>query len=134
VSEFKKTFTAGPPMEEPVDPQQWALVAPRAASMSPVIIRLSRPLDRALLASTIAILDSTGKPVSGEITVGGGESVITFAPNQPWKRGEYRLAVAHYLEDVCGNRVGEPFEVDVTKPKLAAVPTEKLFRISEPRP
>jgi hypothetical protein len=128
-AEFKKTFLAGPPDEEPIDPRRWALMAPRGGSKAPVIIRLAKPLDRALLASTLSIVDASGKKVEGETTVGGGERVVTFAPTRPWQKGEYRLVVAHYLEDVCGNRVGESFEVDVTKPRASSIPTEKPFTV-----
>ncbi|HXD86236.1 MAG TPA: hypothetical protein VN641_07065 [Urbifossiella sp.] len=115
-AEFKKTFRAGPPDDEPIDPSTWTLIPPRADSDAPVILRLAKPLDRALLASTISVVDSAGQPVAGQVTVGGGERVVTFAPKQSWQRGEYRLRVEHYLEDSCGNRVGESFELDTTQP------------------
>lgn len=129
VKEFRKTFRVGPPDESAIDMGTWSLMPPRAGSDAPLIIRLAKPLDRALLGSTISIVDSAGKPVPGETTVGGGERVVTFVPAAPWKRGSYRLVADPRLEDVCGNRVGEPFEVDSRRPppKRDAVMFEKQF-------
>lgn len=115
--EFRKTFRVGPPEDTAIDLNTWSLMAPRPGGDTPVIVRLAKPADKALLGSTISVVDSQGRPVAGEVTVGGGERVVTFAPAKPWTRDEYRLVVDPRLEDVCGNRVGEPFEVDSTKPR-----------------
>lgn len=128
VSEVKKTFSIGPPDEEPVDPMAWAMTIPRGNSDSPLVIKLAKPLDHALLGRLVSVLDSSGKPVPGSLTVGGGERVLTFAPKQAWARGEYRLSVDMRLEDVCGNRVGEPFEVDSLRPMPRKVETKTVER------
>jgi hypothetical protein len=130
VATHRKTFSVGPPDDEPVNPDQWTMIPPRARSDSPLILRLAKPLDRALLGSTVWVTDATGQRVAGEATVGGGERVVTFAPAQPWKAGTYRLVVDSRLEDVCGNRVGEPFEVELLRPadrKIDTKPTERPF-------
>jgi len=130
VATHRKTFSVGPPDDEPVNPDQWTVIPPRARSDAPLILRLAKPLDRALLGSMVWVVDATGRRVDGEVTVGGGERVVTFAPAQPWKAGQYRLVVGRHLEDVCGNRVGEPFEVELVRPadrKLDTKPTERPF-------
>ena len=33
----------------------------------------------------------------------------------PWKTGRYRLAVGSVLEDLAGNNLQRPFEVDLTQ-------------------
>jgi hypothetical protein len=127
--EFRKTFSVGPPDGAAIDLGTWSLMPPRAGSDAPLILRLAKPLDHALLGSTIAVVDASGRAVPGETTVGGGERVVTFAPAAAWKAGAYRLVVDPRLEDVCGNRVGEPFEVDATKPRPKRDPAgfEKPF-------
>ncbi|HEV3384079.1 MAG TPA: hypothetical protein VG097_04650 [Gemmata sp.] len=120
VTGFRKTFTAGPPENHAIDPNEWSLLAPRAGSDSPVIVKLPMPLDNALLGRMIWFEDQDGEKVLGTIAVGGGERVLTFSPKGPWKKGEYRMAVDTSLEDVCGNRVGEPFEVQVIEPNAPA--------------
>lgn len=127
-AEVRKTFAAGPADDEPVTLDTWTLIPPRAGSDAPLIIRLAKPLDRALLDSMVWVTDAAGKKVEGQVTVGGGERVVTFAPARPWRRGDYKLAVDTRLEDVCGNRVGEPFEVDVFKPVRRKVETKTAER------
>jgi len=118
LASVKKTFTVGPPDDQPVDLAAWSLMAPRAGSDSPLIVRLPRPLDHAMLDRVVWVADANGKRIPGELTVGGGERVLTFAPAKPWAKGEYRLVADTRLEDSCGNRVGESFEVDESKPPV----------------
>jgi hypothetical protein len=122
-----KAIRVLPPDDQPVWPQDWALVAPRARSDAPLLVRLAKPLDRALLGRMMWVTDTEGKPVDGVITVGGGERVVSFAPKKPWVKGDYKLVIDATLEDVCGNRVGEPFEVDVLKP----IPLRPMTKLTE---
>lgn len=124
---FTKTFAATAPDDEPVWPDQWKLTPPRAGSDAPLLVRLAKPLDRALLNRMLWVVDPTGARVPGTISVGGGERVVSFAPAKPWARGDYKLVVDDALEDVCGNRVGEPFEVDVFKP----IPLRPMAKLTE---
>ncbi len=126
VAEHRKTFLATAADDDPVDPDRWTLVPPRPGG--PLIIRLAEPLDRALLESTVWVEDESGKRVEGVTTVGGGERVVTVEPKTPWRTGRYRLVVATHLEDVCGNRVGEPFEVDVFRPVQRRIETRTVTR------
>ncbi len=124
---FRKTFVATAPDDEPVWPNDWKLILPRANSDAPLMIRLAKPLDHALLGRLLWVVDAAGQPVAGTLSVGGGERVVTFTPAQPWKRGSYKLIINDELEDVCGNRVGEPFEVDVFKP----IPLRPMVKLTE---
>src|SRR5262249_22935196 len=103
----------------------WALVAPRAGSDSPLIVRLAKPLDRALLGSMVWVADATGERVAGTVTVGGGERVGTFAPAKPWSRGEYRLGVDTRLEGGGGDR---GLGVDVSHPIQRKIETKTVER------
>lgn len=126
-AKFTKVFRVTAPDDEPVWPEDWALMAPRAGSDAPLIIRLAKPLDRALLARLLSVRDASDKALEGTFTVGGGERVVTFAPKQAWRKGDYKLIADAQLEDVCGNRVGEPFELDVLKP----IPAKPVIKIAE---
>jgi len=125
LSTYKKTFVATAPDDEPIWPNQWKLIAPRVGSDTPLQVRLAKPLDRALLGRMLWVTDAAGKPVPGTPTVGGGERVVAFTPAKPWVRGDYKLMIDETLEDVCGNRVGVPFEVDVFHP-IPLTPMTKL--------
>lgn len=128
VTEYRKTFRVGPPDDQPIDPMQWTLIAPRAGSDSPLIVRLAKPLDRALLESHLWINDAAGHRVPMRVSVGGGERVVAFAPVGPWQPGHYSLAIDTRLEDVCGNRVDKPFEVDVFHPIQRKIETKLVTR------
>lgn len=127
LADFQKTFAATAPDDEPVWPDQWKLVTPPPGSDAPLLVRLSKPLDRALLARMLWVVDAKGNRVEGAVTVGGGERVVTFAPKRPWPRGDYKLVIDDELEDVCGNRVGVPFEVDVFHP----IPERPKVKLTE---
>ena len=71
------------------------------------------PLDWALLHSELSVETAAGKRVPGRVELGYGELSWFFHPKQPWKPGEYRVAVGQLLEDLAGNRVDRLFEVDV---------------------
>jgi hypothetical protein len=123
---YKKSFSVSAPDDEPITPDEWKLTAPRGGSDA-LLVRLAKPLDRALLGRMLWVTDASGKPVEGMLTVGGGERVVSFAPAKPWVRGNYKLMIDASLEDVCGNRVGEPFEVDVFKP----IPLKREAKFAE---
>jgi hypothetical protein len=132
VSGFRKRFTAGPPDNRAIDLSEWTMTAPRAGSDSPLIIRLPGPLDHALLGRMVWVEDQDGEKVPGTLAVGGGERVLTFAPKGLWTKGEYRIAVEASLEDVCGNRVGEPFETHLNEPAAPATEVktfERTFKV-----
>ena len=48
------------------------------------------------------------------IRVEEAETRWVFTPRTPWEAGLYQLVAAETLEDVAGNRIGRPFEVDGT--------------------
>ena len=127
LASFTKSFSVFAPDDEPIWPDQWKLTAPRGNSDAPLLVRLAKPLDRALVGRMLWVTDAAGKRVEGTLTVGGGERVVSFAPAKPWARGSYKLMIDASLEDVCGNRVGEPFEVDVFKP----IPLKRETKFAE---
>ena len=127
LASYKRTFDVTAPDDHPVAPDEWALVSPRAGSDSPLMVRLAKPLDHAMLGRVMYVSDAAGKKVDGVFTVGGGERVVTFAPKKPWTKGDYKLVIDARLEDVCGNRVGEPFELDVLKP----IPPKPETKVAE---
>jgi hypothetical protein len=66
------------------------------------------------------------------VSIVGGETRWRFTPRSPWGAGDYRLVVGTDLEDVAGNSIARPFEVDATGPTTAHLKTETValpFRI-----
>ncbi|HEV3143998.1 MAG TPA: hypothetical protein VGZ47_08960, partial [Gemmataceae bacterium] len=109
--EFRKEFVVGPPDETQPDPKGWKLEAP-GSGRAPLIVRLPKPLDHALLNRLLWVVDAAGTRSAGRIQISGGETVWSFLPEQPWKIGEYKLVIDTALEDLAGNSIARPFEVD----------------------
>jgi hypothetical protein len=109
---FRKEFRVGPPDEAQPDPKTWKILAPPSGSKETLLVRLSKPLDHALLHRLLWIVDASGQRVGGRIQVGERETVWGFAPEQPWKAMKYRLVIDTALEDLAGNSIARPFEVD----------------------
>lgn len=61
----------------------------------------------------LEVVDIQGNFVEGSIQVDRNETRWGFTPQQPWRAGDYSLSVDTTLEDLAGNRINRPFEVDV---------------------
>ena len=112
VAPFRREFRVGPPRERALDPAAWRLDLPAGGTRDPLAVRFPVPLDYGLLQSALRVTTAGGRPLAGEIRVEQGETRWAFAPRAPWRPGEYRLVAAATLEDVAGNRIGRPFELD----------------------
>jgi uncharacterized protein (TIGR03000 family) len=128
---FRKSFTVGPPDDEAVDPKKWKVTPPAAGKTGELVVRFPKSMDHALLQRMLWVNDSTGKTVAGAVTVGDQEMTWRFKPEQPWQAGAYHLVADTALEDLSGNSIGRPFEVDVfrpigsdTRPKTVQIPFE----------
>jgi len=107
------TFRAGPEDNDPPDPKRWRIEAPRGGSTEPLTVLFPEPLDRALAARLIDVRDERDTPILGRVSLDREETRWRFVPEAAWKPGAYRLVVGVDLEDLAGNAVGRPFEVDV---------------------
>ena len=124
---FHHEFAAGADERRAVDTAMWKLSQPKAGTRDPLVIRFDRPLDYALLNDVFQI-----PGVSGVATIGPGETEWRFQPMQPWTAGEHKVVVDLALEDLAGNRIGRPFDVDtMTNPaeRITKQSTSLVFRI-----
>ena len=101
---------------------------PPAGTREALVVSFSEPLDHALLQRLLEVTDAAGRPVAGRTHVKPGETTWEFTPGTPWPAGDYRLAIDTRLEDLVGNRIGRPFEVDVFRTIDREVKTERVFR------
>jgi hypothetical protein len=101
---FRKEFRVGAPVRDGIDLKKWKVSATPAG----LTIDFDRPLDYALLQHVFEV-----KGVSGTGTVEQNETRWRFVPSQPWKAGRYELVIDMTLEDLAGNRIGRPFDVDL---------------------
>ena len=128
---FRKEFTVGQPERRAIDPKQWKITVPTAGTRVPLIIDFGRPLDYALLQHVFEI-ETRSSVVGGGAGVGREETQWTFQPADGWKAGEYKLVINMALEDLAGNRIGRPFDVDtIDSPaeRIAKQTTTLSFRV-----
>jgi hypothetical protein len=104
---FRREFSVGPAERRGIDPQQWKVTAPKAGTRDPLIVDFGRPLDYALLQDVFQVAG-----VPGTMSIGSGETRWSFQPAQVWKQGNHTLVIDMALEDLAGNRIGRPFDVD----------------------
>ncbi len=110
--DFRKSFTAGPPVETAIDYKSWKIASPQSGGRDPLVVVFPQPLDRALVERTITLVGPEGQPVAGEVTVGKDERSWHFKSEQGWVAGRHELVIETTLEDLAGNRINRPFEVD----------------------
>jgi hypothetical protein len=108
----RKQFTVGPPDRTPLDPKTWKLSAPPPATSAPVVLEFPEPIDSALLHRFIDVVDSRGNLVEGTVAVDRDETRWSFTPSAAWRDGAYKLEILTTLEDLAGNKIGLPFDVD----------------------
>ena len=110
---FIKSFRVTAPDRDPPETNSWVLVVPKSGSREPLEVQFPEPLDRGLLERVIEIETIGGKVVAGSISIDRDETRWRFTPDEPWTAGRYYLAAAVYLEDLAGNSIERPFEVDI---------------------
>ena len=71
-----------------------------------------KPMDYALLLHLIEVVDRAGRPVRGSVAIEKRETRWKFTPVSPWVAGDYKVLIDASLEDLAGNRIGRPFDVD----------------------
>ena len=110
---FRKEFRVGAADKEPLDPITWTLQSPRPGTRDPLVVAFPEPLDHGLMQRTLGVTTAEGRPVQGETESSHSETRWAFTPLVPWGAGAYHLIVLSILEDLAGNQIGRPFEVDV---------------------
>jgi hypothetical protein len=112
--EFSRAITIAPPVADGIDPKAWKLSVPAGESAA-LRVGFGRPLDRVVLPRSLAVIGPDGRTVPGTSEPAECETAWTFRPAAKWAAGDYVLRVDTGLEDVCGNRIGRPFEVDLLR-------------------
>jgi len=111
-ADSRKEFVGGPPVRGPADPKHWRVTPPSAGTSAPLVVEFGRSMNYPLLQRMLEVAGPSGR-VAGAIAVDRNETVWRFTPRVPWPAGAYRLLVDADLEDVSGNRIDQPFDIDV---------------------
>ncbi len=122
----RKTFSVGPPDETAIDPHTWQIAPPAADGYDPLLVRFGESLDHSLLERIVWVTAPGGERIEGTIRTGDGEACWQFTPERPWPAGAYQLVAETTLEDLAGNAIGRPFEVDEFKPVEQRIETKTI--------
>ncbi|HZC15862.1 MAG TPA: hypothetical protein VE309_03800, partial [Caulobacteraceae bacterium] len=114
IQPFAKTIAVAPPLRSPVDPALWRLTPPER-STDPLIVEFDRPLDAALALRAITVRKGAAV-VRCEAELEREETRLVLHPTRPWTPGAYALRADDILEDIAGNRIGRPFDIDANDP------------------
>lgn len=114
--EMRKAIQAGPPIEKVLEPGKWKVEPPAAGKRQPLKLTFPAPLDHALLERVLWVKSPAGDKLAGTISITSKETCWQFTPAKPWQAGGYSLVIDKNLEDLAGNNLARPFEVDVFHP------------------
>jgi len=114
-----------------LDVAAWKITPPAPGTRQPVEVRFPAPLDSALLQRCLRLVDPGGKAVAGASQSGDSEKTWRFVPRDPWYPGRLVLEADSILEDLAGNSLARPFQVDLTAAPPRKVPAvlRREFRI-----
>ena len=113
-ADVQKNFRATKRATAQLDTKTWRITPPPAGSTAPLTVRFPAPLDHALLLRCIRVPDASGMPLAGSATIGERDQSWSFIPAQPWDSANHILAADSILEDLAGNSLARPFELDLT--------------------
>lgn len=120
----------GPAETRGLDPARWQWALPRPGSTAPLAIATGRQIDALSLQGGMRLEDGEG--CAHPVALRAEGTTIIAAPAAPWPDA-IRLAVAPWLEDVCGNRPHEGFErslrIDASPPRDHRHTAENMIRL-----
>jgi hypothetical protein len=113
---YQKNFTVGPPDETQPSPEGYRISPPAAGSQEALVLSFPESLDHAMLQRVIRVIDAGGNRLRGRISIEAEETRWRFIPDNAWKEGRYQIELDTTLEDLAGNSIGRPFEIDLFHP------------------
>ncbi|GHB83047.1 hypothetical protein GCM10007390_42470 [Persicitalea jodogahamensis] len=125
---YDKSFVAGLRDSLSPVPAKWKIMVPSSGTRQSTKVEFNEPLDYSLLAESLSILDKNGRVVKGKWEIGEDEKAAHFKPLGSWQAGNYTLQVLTILEDLAGNNLNRPFDLDVTK-KRAGLHSDEVIKV-----
>ncbi|MEO5602595.1 MAG: hypothetical protein ABIR06_16855 [Cyclobacteriaceae bacterium] len=114
---FRKEFVVGARDSISPEPDSWTLEKPQAGTRNALKVKFHESQDYVVLKEAVHFRSMNGN-ISGEITLGGEESMVTFIPLTEWESGDYFLECESRLEDLAGNNLNRLFDRDITLEKF----------------
>lgn len=126
--EFVFSIAAGIADHTCPNPQRWQIRVPKAGTRDPLKITFDKPLDPAMLASALKVRRGEAE-VAGTVAIAVDARAWYFIPAEDWAQGAGMIVIDPLLEDLAGNNLLGPFEVDRDAPAEAAKATTLGFEI-----
>jgi hypothetical protein len=120
-AEFRKSIRVTPAVNRPLRIADWRIGVPHAGTREPLSLSVPWPLDHALFERTIGVTAGS-EPVPGHARVLPGEREWQFVPDTTWSATSHQIVIQSVLEDVSGNLIDQPFEVDAKTANVAPRP------------
>src|SRR5215510_2902075 len=120
---FQKAFKVTAPDRDPPDPARWEVQAPQAGTPDPLAVIFPEPMDHALSQRVIRVTGESGEIMEGKISLEDQERRWAFTPDNIWRHGRYQIIIQNTLEDLAGNNIGKPFDVDMFEGIERRLPT-----------
>ncbi len=121
---FFKTFTVDPEDFRQPDPATWKIKSPKSKTRDALTFIMPEPMDHATFARGVTIENDKGQVVLGEFKFSNEETQAHFIPLKDWRPGLYDVRILKRIEDLVGNSILRPFEVDRFD-DVAAAPNER---------
>jgi hypothetical protein len=107
--------------------EQWRLRIPQSGTRQPLAAVLEEAVDPVVLRSALRVTQGQDHlALAGSIDINADGRGWRFVPGQPWSPGPHKVWVDPALEDLAGNSLAKPFEVDATQvphqPPVAEIP------------
>jgi hypothetical protein len=123
---FVQRYHVGPDLRSIVEPSSWTIDVPPAGSCEPLVVHFGRPLDAALVARCLLVVDGTEAPQPGAAAIGAEERSWWFRPATAWAADAHELVVDAVIEDVAGNSVARIFDRDLSDPAHASRAVDRV--------
>jgi hypothetical protein len=120
--DVEKSFFVTERATQQLDIANWQITSPTAGTSQPLQVKFPAPLDHALLQRCLRVASESGAPVRGSAATSAGEQIWSFTPEHPWTMTKLSLQADSFLEDLAGNSLARPFEVDLQGPPPRKVP------------
>jgi hypothetical protein len=114
-ADFEKNIKVVAADREPPNPLHWKIAPPKAKSRDPLTVVFNEALDHAIAQRVLRISDPKGAHVAGAIKLDPRDGACTFTPNDRWTAGVHKLIVPTIIEDLAGNNIGKPFDLDTAE-------------------
>tara|TARA_B110000116_G_C16779027_1_gene557303 strand:- start:483 stop:1709 length:1227 start_codon:yes stop_codon:yes gene_type:complete len=126
---FTKTFSVTAPDNQIPSTNHWKVITPKVETKDPLILDFSEPLDHALISRLIWIEGTLKEFIGGTINTKDSEKRWVFVPEDHWTADDYKIVIETKIEDLAGNTVIRPFEIDrLEDPKEKS--NEEFIRIN----